>query len=173
MCNHKKKFYKDFGVRYCHTCMQAYKPRKYTIHVFVLVLLIGLLSFKPIKHQIVHLHKPIKDTTDVQLVDSCLLKELTNSKVLFPEYAIQSSKLETGNFTSEFCLKYRNLFGISFCKSEYQIGYYNDGMGHNVAIYKSYKECILDYKRLQSYYAYQIDRKYSETANYTAKLTKL
>jgi len=175
MCNHKKVFYKEpFNVCYCHTCLQAYKPKKYTLHVFIGVLLISLLSFKPLHHKIAKLKHPVKDTIEnIQLVDTCLIRIFTQEGVLFPEYAYKSCLLETGRFKSEFCLKYHNLFGISFCKSQYQIGWYDDGLGHKVAIYRNYLDCIKDYKRLQSYYAYNIDRKYSESKDYTKQLVKL
>ena len=173
-CKTKKVFSKEFNVRWCPECITFYKPRKYTIHVFVLVLLIGLFSFKPLHHRLIKINKPVKDTIEnIQLVDTCLIRIFTQEGVLFPEYAYKSCLLETGRFKSEFCSKFHNLFGISFCKSEYQIGWYDDGLGHKVAIYKNYLDCIKDYKRLQQYYAYNIDRKYSESKNYTKQLTKL
>lgn len=175
MCKCKNKIYnKEFDVRYCPKCIEFFKPRKYTLHVFVVVLLIGLFSFKPIHHKLIKFSKPAKDTIqNIQLVDTCLIRIFTQEGILFPEYALQSAKWESSHFKSEFCIKYHNLFGISFCKSEYQIGWYDDGMGHKVAIYKNYIDCIRDYKRLQQYYAYNIDRKYSESKNYTKQLTKL
>ena len=102
------------------------------------------------------------DTIMINLI----YKELLKQKILFPEIVLQKIKLETGNLKSNLCVKYNNILGIKYIKNSIAIGRTKEGF----CIYKSYSQCISDYKRLQQYYLDNIQDRYAEDSNYVKKI---
>jgi uncharacterized FlgJ-related protein len=105
---------------------------------------------------------------DVVLNKDSIFNELIKQKILFPELVIKQIIVETGHFKSKVCINNKNLLGIKYIKQPLAIGERD-----NHAKYKSYIDCIKDYKRLQKYYLKNIDGKYAEDKNYTNLLTQI
>lgn len=101
------------------------------------------------------------DKGDVKLNDSCLAVELTKLGCVLPNVAIAQFKIETGHYRSKICLENKNLAGIRNSASPLSIG---KNRGHNV--YKTYRDCLKDYVRVQNKYLKNIDGKYAEAKGY-------
>lgn len=102
---------------------------------------------------------------DIELTDSAILQELVKQKCILPQVALAQMKLETGHFTSDICKENKNIAGIRTSTSSYVIG---QNRGH--CVYKTYKDCIRDYIRIQERYLKNIDGKYAESKEYLQHL---
>jgi uncharacterized FlgJ-related protein len=100
---------------------------------------------------------------DITPTDSAITAELVKSGCILTNVAVTQSRIETGNYTSTVCLENKNLFGIKYHKCEYVSGERN---GH--ATFKSYKNCIKCYCRIQNYYLKSINGHYAEAKNYVS-----
>lgn len=105
---------------------------------------------------------------DIQLNDSEILNELVKQKCILPNVALAQMKIETGNFKSSICKENKNIAGIKTSKSKYVAG-----MNRNHCSYKSYRDCIKDYVRIQNRYLKNIDGKYATSNNYIETLKQL
>jgi uncharacterized FlgJ-related protein len=108
----------------------------------------------------------IVERKDVALNDSAIAKELTRLGCVLPNIAIAQFRVETGNYKSDICKENKNLAGIRNSASPLSIG---KNRGHNA--YKSYRDCLKDYIRIQNKYLKNIDGKYAEAEGYV-KLIK-
>lgn len=108
----------------------------------------------------------IVEHKDVALNDSAIAKELTRLGCVLPNVAIAQFRVETGNYKSAICKENKNLAGIRNSASPLSIG---KNRGHNA--YKSYRDCLKDYIRIQNKYLKNIDGKYAEAEGYV-KLIK-
>jgi hypothetical protein len=108
----------------------------------------------------------IVERKDVALNDSAIAKELTRLGCVLPNIAIAQFRVETGNYKSDICKENKNLAGIRNSASALSIG---KNRGHNA--YKSYRDCLKDYIRIQNKYLKNIDGKYAEAEGYV-KLIK-
>lgn len=102
------------------------------------------------------------DTLQIAFIYSELLKQ----KVLYPELVIQKIKLETGNLNSRLCRISKNLLGIKRFKGSKSINSTKEGY----CVYKSYSDCLSDYKVIQGRYLKIIAERYAEDKNYIQKL---
>lgn len=103
----------------------------------------------------------IVERKDVALNDSSITAELVRLGCVLPNVAVAQFKIETGHYTSAICRENKNLAGIRNSTSKLSIG---KNRGHNV--YKTYRDCLKDYVRVQNKYLKNIDGKYAEAKGY-------
>lgn len=119
------------------------------------------------KIRIIHrIDTMIVERKDVALTDSAIAKELTRLGCVLPNVAVAQFRIETGNYKSPICKENKNLAGIRNSSSPLSIG---KNRGHNA--YKTYRDCLKDYVRIQNKYLKNIDGKYAEAKGYV-KLIK-
>lgn len=169
MCKHDHiKYCKTYKQHWCADCLLPVKRRrKWWILGAIILFLSILFATKSVGHSgyLSPLsYKPTK-SEDVELQKDSIYNEMVRLDIQFPEIAIKQVLLETGHFTSQVCKENKNLLGIKYIGQEEAIG---ENLGH--AKYKTYRDCLKDYKRLQQYYCKKIDQKYSESGNYTQVL---
>ena len=171
----QRKLFKDYlGHIRCSECLLVSSPKKSFRMAYIALFSLLFLSFTipNIKHSF---SSPIKYTIkedsckDVELNRDSIFQEMCNDTIFFAEYAIKQVIHETGNLTSDLAIKYNNILGITYCNSKYQSGWIL-GNGIKFATYKSKKDCLKDYKRLQSFYTYKMDKYYSDNKKYTQLL---
>jgi hypothetical protein len=102
---------------------------------------------------------------DIKLTEKEILKELVKQGCILPNVALAQMKIETGNFKSAICKENKNIAGIKTSKSKYVAG-----MNRNHCSYRTYKDCIKDYIRIQNRYLKNIDGRYAENPQYIQKL---
>lgn len=105
---------------------------------------------------------------DIKLTEKEILKELIKQGCVLPNVAFAQMKIETGNFKSAICKENRNIAGIKTSKSKYVAG-----MNRNHCSYRTYKDCIKDYIRIQNRYLKNIDGRYAENPLYVQKLKSM
>jgi uncharacterized FlgJ-related protein len=110
----------------------------------------------------------ILEKKPMPLTDSAITHELTKLGCVLPNVALAQFKVETGHFTSAICKENKNIAGIRNSASPLSIG---KNRGHNV--YKTYRDCLKDYVRIQNKYLKAIDGKYSESDGYVEYLKKV
>jgi uncharacterized FlgJ-related protein len=110
----------------------------------------------------------ILEKKPMPLTDSAITHELTKLGCVLPNVALAQFKVETGHFTSAICKENKNIAGIRNSASPLSIG---KNRGHNV--YKTYRDCLKDYVRIQNKYLKAIDGKYAETKGYVEYLKKV
>jgi hypothetical protein len=136
----------------------------------MIVLLIMLLySVNNVRLEIQNVHT--RDTIlveDLPLTDSAITHELTKLGCVLPNVAVAQFKIETGHYQSDICRENKNIAGIRNSASELAIG---KNRGHNV--YRTYRDCLRDYVRIQNKYLSKIDGKYAEAKDYTTKIKQV
>ena len=110
----------------------------------------------------------ILEKKPMPLTDSAITHELTKLGCVLPNVALAQFKVETGHFTSAICKENKNIAGIRNSASPLSIG---KNRGHNV--YKTYRDCLKDYVRIQNKYLKAIDGKYAEANGYVEYLKKV
>lgn len=162
------------GNYFCNHCISICETKwnvKIAHIVFSLfVLLISVSCYAPKDGAKKHIKKVFIDTCDIKLSDTLIFDKLLKEEVLFPEYALKSAIYETGHWKSNICLKGNNIFGITYVKSKYQVGYIKGQDNLKFGTYKSVSDCIKHYKQIQKYYSIKIDEKYSDNKKYTNSL---
>jgi hypothetical protein len=148
-------------LQYCTTNIKYYNLFIYSI-IFIIC---TVISTKLVNGNVTKSKLKLIDTTDIVLNKDSIFNQLVKEKILFPELVIKQVILETGNLQSKIVKENKNLFGIKYIKQKLAVCKLN---GH--AKYKSYKDCIKDYKRVQGYYLTNIEGKYAEDSNYKQKL---
>jgi len=133
-------------------------------------------SFTPIV-----LTKYINTTTevmvpeDIELNDSAITTELVNLGCVLPNVALAQMKIESSHFKSDICKENKNIAGIRTSNSDYvrrdENGKALKNRGHNM--YKTYKDCLKDYVRVQNKYLKNIDGKYAEAPGYIKTIKKI
>lgn len=112
----------------------------------------------------------IKDTIpsppiDIPLTKEAILKELMINKCVLPNIAFAQFSQESLHFKSDICKENKNFAGIRNSNSKYVIG-----MNRGHCVYKTYKDCIKDYIRIQNAYLKNINKKYAEDSGYVESL---
>lgn len=110
----------------------------------------------------------ILEKKPMPLTDSAITHELIKLGCVLPNVALAQFKIETGHYTSAICKENKNLAGIRNSASPLSIG---KNRGHNV--YKTYRDCLKDYVRIQNKYLKAIDGKYAEAKGYIQYLKKV
>lgn len=147
---------------------------------FILFSLLLLNSLHSIR--LINLNKKIDKFVNTKLVhleeddlpDFCnkspeegLLEALDYYNVQHPNIVYAQACLETGNFTSELCIKHNNLFGLYNFKEESYYKY--EHWTHSVVAYLNY----IQYRYIPSdedYYRFLLDIGYAEDPEYINKL---
>ena len=162
---------------FCSLCLKKQEIKRfsykwlYFIFTFIMCIWLVIPSISEKNSFIVGKYSLYKNSCDdIQLNEKAVFQELLNQDILFPEFALKSSVYESGHFKSRICLEGNNIFGITYVKSKYQIGWIDGQEGLKFGKYASVKDCIKHYKQIQANYAKNIDRKYSDNKDYTNSL---
>jgi uncharacterized FlgJ-related protein len=143
----------------------------------LLIAVCVLYFFSSFRNEVKFVDKQIivKDTVyltqefkDIELTDNEVLKELIKQGCVLPNVALAQAKIESMHFKSNIARENKNIFGIRNSASNLAIG---KNRGHSV--YKSYKDCITDYIRVQNKYLKNINLKYATDTNYISKIKKI
>lgn len=140
----------------------------YMLTIAVIGLSVAFTTIRPdvINHRGTHTVDTIYlQEMDIPLTDSAITAELVKQNCILPNVALAQMKIETGNFKSAICKENKNIAGIRTSKSKYV-----SGMNRGHCTYKTYKDCIKDYIRIQNRYLKNIDGKYAESDTYLPKL---
>jgi uncharacterized FlgJ-related protein len=145
--------------------------RLFIIALVIIIVQLGMLicSVEEVQVEIRKIHTT--DTIfvgDVPLTDSAITEELVKLGCVLPNVALAQFKLETGHFKSSICKENKNIAGIRNSVSPLVIG---KNRGH--CVYKSYRDCLRDYVRVQNKYLKKIDGKYAEAEGYIQELKKI
>lgn len=143
---------------------------------FILGIALGtgiLYSFredpKPIvKYKFIFIHDTIQKEKDIRLTKDEIVAELVKQKCIQPSVAYAQFLIESEHFKSPICKENKNFAGIRNSSSKYVIG---KNRGHSV--YKTYRDCIKDYIRIQNRLLGKMDRVYAEDSLYIPKLRKM
>jgi hypothetical protein len=82
--------------------------------------------------------------------------------------ALAQFKIESQHFKSSICKENKNIAGIKTSRSEYVAG-----KNREHCVYKTYRDCIKDYIRIQNRYLENIDGRYAEDGQYVALVKKM
>lgn len=140
----------------------------YLLSIAVIGLSVAFTTIRPdvINHRGTHTVDTVYlQELDIPLTDSAIIAELVKNHCILPNVALAQMKIETGNFKSAICKENKNIAGIRTSKSKYV-----SGMNRGHCTYKTYKDCIKDYVRVQDRYLKNIDGKYAENPQYVSKL---
>lgn len=102
------------------------------------------------------------------LTDSAITAELVKLGCVLPNVALAQFKIESGHFKSAICRENFNLAGIKTSRSKYVIGKNRDH-----CVYRSYRDCLKDYVRIQNRYLKNIDGKYAAPGKYVERITQV
>jgi hypothetical protein len=105
---------------------------------------------------------------DIELNDDAILKELIDQGCVLPNVALAQFKIESQHFKSSICKENKNIAGIKTSRSEYVAG-----KNREHCVYKTYRDCIKDYIRIQNRYLENIDGRYAEDGQYVALVKKM
>lgn len=112
---------------------------------------------------------------DILLNDSSITAELVRLGCVLPNVALAQMKIESSHFKSSICFENKNIAGIRTSNSKFvkrnKKGQPVKNRGHNV--YKTYKDCLKDYVRIQNKYLKNIDGRYAEAPGYVAYIKKM
>ena len=135
----------------------------------LLLVLAIATSETSVRTRVVHLIQ--RDTIKIDpmpLTDSAITAELVKLGCVLPNVALAQFKIESGHFKSAICRENFNLAGIKTSRSEYVIGRNRDH-----CVYRSYRDCLKDYVRIQNRYLKNIDGKYAAPGKYVERITQV
>lgn len=135
----------------------------------LLLVLAIATSETSVRTNVVHLIQ--RDTIKIDpmpLTDSAITAELVKLGCVLPNVALAQFKIESGHFRSAICRENFNLAGIKTSRSKYVIGKNRDH-----CVYRSYRDCLKDYVRIQNRYLKNIDGKYAAPGKYVERLTQV
>lgn len=145
------------------------------IAILVILAMVFSFTFKKDTKQVNIKQTIIRDTIylkeefkDIPLTDSAITSELVRQGCVLPNVALAQAKIESTHFKSNIAKENKNIFGIRNSSSIFAKGL---NRGHTV--YKSYKDCISDFIRVQNKYLKNINGKYAESPTYTQKIKSL
>lgn len=155
----------------------SFKPARLFVKVFVasivsnLLLLVSLIVYS--EPNIITKIKVITTTDTIRidpmpLTDSAITAELVKLGCVLPNVALAQFKIESGHFRSAICRENFNLAGIKTSRSEYVIGKNRDH-----CVYRSYRDCLKDYVRIQNRYLKNIDGKYAAPGDYVKRISEV
>ena len=128
---------------------------------------LGSLPIKETTEDIVVIHDTLYVETPIPPLNAKnVLAELKKQGVPHAKIVLAQSRLETGDYKSKLCKTHNNIFGLR--------------KGKSYRKYDSYKDCIVDYKRLISskykggdYYLFLKKIGYAEDEQYIEKLKRI
>lgn len=110
----------------------------------------------------------IGKAADIQLNDSSILRELIRLECVLPNVALAQFKIESQHYKSAICRENKNIAGIKNSASPLVIGKNRDH-----CVYKSYRDCIKDYVRVQNKYLKNIDGHYAAAGGYVDLIKRM
>jgi len=158
--------------------LQVKSATKHLIKLYSFWLLLGVLigsgvlySFREepktiIKYKFIVVRDTVPE--DIPLTKDAILKELIANKCILPNIALAQFSQESLHFKSDICKENKNFAGIRTSKSKYVIG-----MNRGHCVYKTYRDCIKDYVRIQNMYLKNINKKYAEDERYVSALKEV
>ena len=102
------------------------------------------------------------------LTDSAITSELVKLGCVLPNVALAQFKIESAHFKSAICKENFNLAGIKTSRSKYVVGINRDH-----CVYRSYRDCLKDYVRIQNRYLKNIDGRYAAEGDYISLISKV
>ena len=135
----------------------------------LLLVLAIATSETSVRTNVVHLIQ--RDTIKIDpmpLTDSAITAELVKLGCVLPNVALAQFKIESGHFRSAICRENFNLAGIKTSRSKYVVGKNRDH-----CVYRSYRDCLKDYVRIQNRYLKNIDGKYAAPGKYVERITQV
>ena len=182
-CNAKTR--KDqVGVRRCTFCLLPAKLNFHLDKIFsgrtLFVILLSTIVFPQSwygiqasaqkqymfsKHIIQQVAEPFKD---VELKDSCIIKELIADSCIIPSVAIAQAHIESAYYTSTKTFTNKNLFGIKPHKCKYV-----KGVNNYQAVYDTYKDNIACYCEIQKSYLNAINGHYAQNPAYVGLIKQM
>ena len=149
-----------------------YRPM-FTISIMVnLLLIMGAFTISPkevVSYKTIVKERVLSDEVDdIELTDEAILKELIDQGCVLPNVALAQFKIESQHFKSSICKENKNIAGIKTSRSEYVVG-----KNREHCVYKTYRDCIKDYIRIQDRYLQNIDGRYAEDGRYVALVRQM
>lgn len=149
-----------------------YRPM-FTISILVnLLLIMGAFTISPkevVSYKTIVKERVLSDEVDdIELTDEAILKELIDQGCVLPNVALAQFKIESQHFKSSICKENKNIAGIKTSRSEYVVG-----KNREHCVYKTYRDCIKDYIRIQDRYLQNIDGRYAEDGSYVKLVRKM
>jgi hypothetical protein len=149
-----------------------YRPM-FTISIMVnLLLIMGAFTISPkevVSYKTIVKERVLSDEVDdIELTDEAILKELIDQGCVLPNVALAQFKIESQHFKSSICKENKNIAGIKTSRSEYVVG-----KNREHCVYKTYRDCIKDYIRIQDRYLENINGRYAEDGGYVALVRKM
>ena len=155
-----------------HYRVRDYRPFFAISLIFNLIILTTAFTVSPkviTKYETIIKERVLSDKVDdIELTDEAILKELVNQGCVLPNIALAQFKIESQHFKSDICKENKNIAGIKTSKSEYVVG-----MNRQHCVYKTYRDCIKDYIRIQERYLENIDGRYAESGAYVSLVRKM
>ena len=155
-----------------HYRVRDYRPFFAISLIFNLIILTTAFSVSPkviTNYKTIIKERVLSDKVDdIELTDEAILKELINQGCVLPNIALAQFKIESQHFKSDICKENKNIAGIKTSQSEYVVG-----MNRQHCVYKTYRDCIKDYIRIQDRYLGNIDGRYAESGAYVSLVRKM
>jgi hypothetical protein len=152
---------------YCSYCLKhnpkPVKGKNWTLIAIFFLLMLGIYSFckAPDISNFIHFNTFIQDSCDIDLNDSCIIRELIAQDFQFPSVALAKIKMESGaKYNSRVCLEQHNLFGYGWNGKTYHT-------------YKTYRESIKAYKKWETRYLKEHSKRYAENKQYSTILSQI
>lgn len=176
------KVHNQNGTMFCPHCVsivgkhQIYVKGLKPIYAIVFVLLIMLLftnanapKSSPNRYNWVpDVSIPFVEK-DIELDSASIVNFLYSKHVVLPNVALGQAWFESGrHFDSQIAIENKNILGIKYVHQKLAIGEKN---GH--AVYKTYKDCLMDWVRINENYLSVVKKHYSTNPAYVESLHKL
>ena len=134
----------------------------------ILMFMLLVTTTKPVSRtKIIHKTDTVK-IGQMPLTDSAITSELVKLGCVLPNVALAQFKIESAHFKSAICRENFNLAGIKTSRSKYVIGINRDH-----CVYRSYRDCLKDYVRIQNRYLKNIDGRYAAEGDYISLISKV
>ena len=155
---------------------QIYQNGFYALIGLIIGFIIACCFFKPSEAPLktetqkdtVVIHDTVYKAKTVSLAPSkaAVKEELKKQNLKHPEIVLAQSRLETGEYTSEVCKKYNNLFGLRKGNAYRKYNHWTESV-------TAYKELIQSRYKGGDYYQFLLKIKYAEDPSYIVKVKNL
>lgn len=163
MCNHNKHFKDSNNTIRCSNCFTELQEKPKTYKFWALLFIIGIALTSYTNVPVLKYYKPLTlfEEKDVPLQQDSIVAFLTANGCILSNVAYKQILIESGGFKSKLTVENHNIVGIKHNRHGYSKKEVN-----NHAYYLSYRDCLLDYCRIQSFYLRNIDGKYALNKDY-------
>lgn len=159
---------------------QIYQNGFYALIGLIIGFIIACCFFKPsetplktetqkdtvVIHDTVYKAKTVSLKSSEPLSKASVKAELKRQNLKHPEIVLAQSRLETGEYTSEVCKKYNNLFGLRKGNTYRKYNHWTESV-------TAYKELIQSRYKGGDYYQFLLKIKYAEDPSYIVKVKNL